>query len=73
MAAAYPSARKGLSPIDWWVHSPDGETYEGVSSRLAEWLAEAVQTPGQLIAVSHGGTSSVLRGIYLGRPKEAAL
>ena len=71
--AAYPGAREGLSPIDWWMHSPDGETYEGFSSRLAEWLAEAVQAPDPLIAVSHGGASRVLRGLYLGLPKEDAL
>ena len=71
--AAYPGVRKGLSPLDWWMHSPNGETYEGFSSRLAEWLAEADQGPGPLVAISHGGASRVLRGLYLGLPKSDAL
>jgi broad specificity phosphatase PhoE len=71
--AAFPGARENLSPLDWWLHAPGGETYEGFSSRLAEWLAEAIQEPGPLIAVSHGGASRVLRGLYMGLAKDDAL
>jgi broad specificity phosphatase PhoE len=70
---AYPGARDGLSRMEWWVHSPDGETYPAFSTRLAAWLAEAASDPAQLIAVSHGGVSRVLRGLYLNLPKEEAL
>jgi broad specificity phosphatase PhoE len=69
----YPGARDGLPRMEWWFHSPDGETYPAFSSRLAAWLAEAEAGPKPLIAVSHGGVSRVLRGFYLNLPKEEAL
>ncbi len=71
--AVYPGARDGLSRMEWWFHSPDGETYPAFSTRLAAWLAEADAGPKPLIAVSHGGVSRVLRGLYLNLPKEKAL
>jgi probable phosphoglycerate mutase len=70
---AYPGARDGLSRFDWWFHSPDGESHTVFCTRLADWLAEAQAGPKPLVTVSHGGASRVLRGLYLGLPKEEAL
>lgn len=50
---------------DTWYHRiPEGESYEDVARRVAEWMAER---PPSLptVAVCHGGTGVVLRGLYL--------
>lgn len=69
IAAAYPGA------LDGAVHgrsfrSPDGETYEQVQARVAEWLA-GVAAP--TIAVSHGLTGKLLRGVYAGLARDDTL
>jgi probable phosphoglycerate mutase len=69
----YPGARDGYSHLDWWFHAPGGETYEVFSSRLGEWLTEAARSAEPLVAVSHGGASRVMRGLYLGLPMMEAL
>jgi probable phosphoglycerate mutase len=51
--------------------TPDGESYDGFSGRLAAWLAEA---EGQrLIVVCHGVVTRVLRGLYAGLPRAVAM
>ena len=69
----YPGKRAGLSRAEWHFHSPDGESYEAFSGRLASWLDEAKAWPGPTIAVSHGGCSRILRGLYGGLPKDVFL
>ena len=59
--------------FDWAFRSPDGDTYEAMSGRLAAWLAEARDHKGDLIAVSHGVASKVLRGLVLGLSLKDAL
>jgi probable phosphoglycerate mutase len=60
-------------PLDWYMRSPDGETYAGFSARLGSWLADHRDHPGPLVVVSHGVVSRVLRGLYLGLSKDAGL
>lgn len=69
----YPGARDGHTRFDWWFHSPDGESYEMFSGRLREWLEEQAESEAPVIAVSHGGVSRVLRGLYLGLEREEGL
>lgn len=56
---------------EWYFRTPDGETYEAFAARLAAWLGDAGD--GKLIAVCHGVVTRVLRGLYAGLPREAAL
>jgi broad specificity phosphatase PhoE len=70
---AYPGARKDRNRWDWHFHAPGGETYQAFSGRLAGWLAEQAASDAALIAVSHGGCSRVLRGLYAGMAKDAFL
>ena len=70
---AYPGVRDGLTRFEWWFHAPGGESLAVFSTRLADWLTEAAASPEPIIAVSHGGVSKVLRGLYLGLSKEKAL
>ena len=66
-------ARMGdrFADFEWYFRTPDGETYEGFSGRIAAWLAERRQGP--VIVVAHGVVTRVLRGLYAGLPRAEAL
>jgi probable phosphoglycerate mutase len=50
----------------------DGERYDAFHARLAAFLQDALTRP-MLIIVAHGVVSRVLRGLYAGLPRDAAL
>jgi probable phosphoglycerate mutase len=60
-----------FAEFEWYFHTPDGESYDGFAARIAAWLREAGDRP--VIAVSHGVATRVLRGLYAGLPRAAAL
>lgn len=66
-----PDASTGTGLDHWVFRSPDGESHQAVSTRLASWLTSLM--PGEkIICVSHGIAGRVIRGIYLGLdPAEA--
>ena len=70
---ASPGARKGTDRWNWHFSSPDGERYEQVAARAGAWLSETVAANTPLIAVSHGVTGRVIRGLHAGLPREEAL
>lgn len=43
--------------------APDGETYPEIAARLADWLAETHDDPGDRLIIMHGVSSCVLRGM----------
>ncbi len=57
--------------FEWYFRTPDGESYDAFAGRIAGWLAELGDGP--VIAVSHGVVTRVLRGLYAGLPRAAAL
>ena len=71
IAGLRPGAFEDEQRHEWYFETPDGESYDGFSGRLAAWLAE---TEGQrLIVVSHGVVTRVLRGLYVGLPRAVAM
>jgi probable phosphoglycerate mutase len=60
-------------PLDWYMRSPDGETYAAFADRLGAWLAGQSEPLGNLVVVSHGVVSRVLRGLYLDLGKDEGL
>lgn len=68
--AGWPGWLDGTSPFDWFFRSPDGEAYDAALERVRDWLAGL---NGIVIAVSHGLLGRIIRGAYLGLPKEQAL
>ena len=61
----------GFAEFEWYFRTPDGESYDEFAGRIAAWLKEAGDGP--VIAVSHGVVTRVLRGLYAGLPRTAAL
>jgi broad specificity phosphatase PhoE len=70
--AASPGSLDGSSRYDWMFRAPNGESYDAVAARIGAWLTGTAARP-RLIVVAHGVTGRLLRGIYSGLAKEAAL
>lgn len=56
----------------WNVSPPSGESYADVYARMCEWFAEASLAETTL-AICHGLTSRVLRGVYSGFSRQEVL
>ena len=72
IAARSPGIFEEYGAFEWYFHSADGERYDAFQARLASFLRDALTRP-MLIVVAHGVVSRVLRGLYAGMPREAAL
>ena len=58
----------------WDFSAPNGESFEKVVNRTKSWLASLPSEPDRhIIAVTHGVTSRVLRGVYAGLNREDTL
>ena len=68
--AGWPGCLDGSTAFDWYFRSPDGEGYEAAHGRAQGWLRDVVQT---VVAVSHGLLGRLIRGAYLGLPRDEAL
>ncbi|WP_298191319.1 phosphoglycerate mutase family protein [Novosphingobium sp.] len=53
--------------------APDGEDYPMIAARLANWLDDVGDAPGDHIVVMHGISSRVLRGMMAGYPEHPEL
>jgi broad specificity phosphatase PhoE len=63
-------ALAGASRFDWYLRVPGAEDVAAMLARLKAWLAERRQTT---IAVGHGVAGRLLRGLYAGLDRDAAL
>ncbi len=58
---------------NWAFDASAGETYDDVAGRVGAWLASLPPEPERrIIAVSHGVSGRVLRGLYAGLPRDEA-
>ncbi|MBG9456228.1 fructose-2,6-bisphosphatase [Lysinibacillus sphaericus] len=70
--SSWPNLFQNTDVYNWYFNAPDGEAYDSVVSRLSAWLKDIQHVPN-VIAISHGLTGRVLRGIYADLKKEDAL
>jgi broad specificity phosphatase PhoE len=57
----------------WAFDASSGESYEDVATRVGDWLTGLPPEPGRkIIAVSHGISGRVLRGLYANLPRDEA-
>ena len=68
-----PEAVRGATRYDIFFRAPDGEGLETLTARLKSWLDEALADGRPRIAVSHGVSGRVLRGLYAGLDREVML
>lgn len=70
IAAEFPDT---FGRTNWAFDLPDGETYDDVAGRVSSWLADLPPEPERrVIAVSHGITGRVVRGLYTGLDRHEA-
>lgn len=70
LAAACPE----FGASNWAFHAPTGESYPAMCARLSAWLADLPPAgERRVVAVSHGVTGRVLRGLYAGLPTETVM
>lgn len=58
------------SNAEWWFLAPGGESYDHFKQRVSSWLSGL---NGPVIAVSHGITTRLIRGEYLGLSRKESL
>jgi probable phosphoglycerate mutase len=63
--ARWPRPLDGAGRNDWYFRSPDGETLDDLTTRVRQWLADTARCD-RVIAVSHGVTSRLIRGLFGG-------
>ncbi|MEQ6353415.1 histidine phosphatase family protein [Lysinibacillus sp. M3] len=70
--SSWPNLFQNTNVYNWYFNAPNGEAYDSVVSRLSTWLKDIQHVPN-VIAISHGLTGRILRGIYADLKKEDAL
>ena len=55
-------------PSGLLISAPDGELYPQIAERVAAWLAETDDDPGDRLVIMHGISSRVMRGVMTGQP-----
>jgi broad specificity phosphatase PhoE len=70
--ARWPGPLDGAGRYDWYFRSPDGEKLDNVMARVRQWLSDTARRD-RVIAVSHGVTSRLIRGLYGGIEESEAL
>ena len=68
----FPGALANTNPYNWYFNNPDGETYEMVVARVSNWL-DSIKNVPRVIAISHGLSGRILRGVYAKLEKTKAL
>jgi broad specificity phosphatase PhoE len=68
----FPGALADTNQYNWYFKNPDGETYEMVVARMLSWL-DSIKNFPIVIAISHGLSGRVLRGVYAKYEKTEAL
>ena len=70
--ARWPGTLDGAGRYDWYFRSPDGETLDNLAARVRQFLSDETQRE-DIIAISHGVISRILRGLYAGIAESRAL
>ncbi|MGE7949798.1 histidine phosphatase family protein [Lysinibacillus sp. NPDC093688] len=70
--SSWPNLFHNTDVYNWYFNAPNGEAYDSVVNRLSDWLEDIQHIP-KVIAISHGLTGRILRGIYADLKKEDAL
>lgn len=64
---------RDVAPHRRWFHAPGGESVDDIRTRAQSWLDDHQASDRPLIAVSHGITGKIIRGLYGGLSTEEML
>ncbi|MEH7352122.1 histidine phosphatase family protein [Neobacillus drentensis] len=70
--SSWPELIKNTDNYNWYFNSPNGESYELVVHRVSEWF-ESIRDKKKVIAISHGLTGRIIRGVYQNLHKDHTL
>jgi probable phosphoglycerate mutase len=70
--ARCPGIFDGEGRHEWYFRAPAGESYAALAARVGGWLIEQ-DSNALIVVVAHGLVGRVLRGLYAGLPRAAAL
>lgn len=59
-----PDYDAGPNRWSWFFNAPGGDSWDALNTRLQSWLEEAVVTDHPIIAISHGVSGRILRGLF---------
>ena len=68
--AGWPGVADGYGNPTWYFRAPGAESYAECKQRIDAWMRELA---GPVVAVSHGVAGRLIRGLYLGLPREQIL
>ena len=69
--AEFPGALARTDRLGWFFCGPGGETFDALRARVSSWLGDLDDRP--VAAFTHGVTSRVIRGVYLGLSRREML
>lgn len=67
------SLLEGATAFDWYFRAPGGESFEAISGRVGAWLREVEAGGENWIAVCHGLSGRIVRGLYASLDRETML
>jgi broad specificity phosphatase PhoE len=67
-----PDYDAGPNRWNWFFNAPGGDTWDALNARLNAWLEETLNT-GPVVAISHGVSGRILRGLFSQLPREKTL
>ncbi|HWI47818.1 MAG TPA: histidine phosphatase family protein [Rummeliibacillus sp.] len=70
--SSWPKLLENTDTYNWYFNSPDGESHDSVVRRVSEWLG-SIRDKKKVIAVSHGLTGRIIRGVYQNLKKDQLL
>jgi probable phosphoglycerate mutase len=59
-----PDYDAGPNRWSWFFNAPGGDSWYALNTRLQSWLEDAVATDHPIIAISHGVSGRILRGLF---------
>lgn len=68
-----PDYDAGPNRWSWFFNAPGGDSWDALSARLESWLLDAAAANHPIIAISHGVSGRLLRGLFSQLPREKTL
>jgi probable phosphoglycerate mutase len=68
-----PGYDAGPNRWSWFFNAPGGDSWDALNTRLQSWLADAAAANHPIIAISHGVSGRILRGLFAQLPRDQTL